>query len=124
MSLSAKARTLAPSARVRANPSLRWRIRRWVLQKLDAWPREKSEPKTEWRELRRAERLQLQVENARLTALENRLTRWLEIMTDGAGPRELEWIEHLRGSVVDGRLEELLGEFPESELNARRGESP
>ena len=35
MSLNAKARTPALSARVLSKPSLRWRIRRWQLQKLD-----------------------------------------------------------------------------------------
>ena len=53
---------------VRTKPSLRWRLRRWVLVRLDAWPPHHvtPAPQTEWRRMRRRERLDMEREVVRL----------------------------------------------------------
>lgn len=108
-------------ADIHRKPSLRWRLRRWILKKLDAWPRARPEPTTEWGELRRAERIRLQAENARLRALEDRLMRYLAFADadrDRAamGPRAAgfeEALGNIRCYVLDGRLDEMLADFAE-----------
>lgn len=93
--------------------TLRWRIRRWVLKRLDAWPRARPEPRTEWGELRRAERKRLVQENRRLRALEDRLTRYLDYSARG-GTTNIRVIEDVRYLVRDGHLDEMLAEFAET----------
>lgn len=101
------------TARALDKPSLRWRLRRWLLKRLDAWPRARPEPTTEWGRLRRRERIEMEKEVTRLRALEDRLTRWLEYTAESDYTRTTDTLEDVRYFVVDGHLDEMLAEFAE-----------